>query len=73
MPADLPAFLNALADIPAITDPVLVRQRSRDMSGAFSPVLKREAKDRSADVLLRRGTGTTCCASPPPRRGRRSR
>ncbi len=53
MPADLPAFLNALADIPAITDPVLVRQRSRDMSGAFSPVLKREAKDRSADVLLR--------------------
>lgn len=49
---DLPAFLAAVGDIPAITDPVLVRQRSRDMSGAFSPVLKREARDRSADVLL---------------------
>ena len=48
----LPAFLEAIGAIPATTDPVLVRQRSRDMSGAFSPVLKREAKDRSADVIL---------------------
>jgi hypothetical protein len=49
---DLPSFLAAIGDIPAVTDPVLVRQRSRDMSGPFSPVLKREARDRSADVLL---------------------
>ncbi|UFN49534.1 FAD-binding oxidoreductase [Roseomonas sp. OT10] len=50
---DIPGFLNAVGDVPAETDPVLVRQRSRDMSAAFSPVLKREAKDRSVDVILR--------------------
>ena len=48
----LAAFLAAIGDVPVTTDPVLVRQRSRDMSSAFSPILKREAKDRSADAIL---------------------
>ncbi|WP_051418135.1 FAD-binding oxidoreductase [Roseomonas gilardii] len=50
--AALPNFLNALGDIPFSTDAALLRQKSRDMSGAFSPVLKREAKDRQADAIL---------------------
>ena len=48
----LPEFLNLIGDVPATTDRAQVILKSRDMSGAFSPVLKREAKDRSADVIL---------------------
>lgn len=48
----LSPFLEAIGDVPVTTDPVLVRQRSRDMSSAFSPILKREARDRSADAIL---------------------
>ncbi|WP_052401516.1 FAD-binding oxidoreductase [Muricoccus aerilatus] len=48
----LAPFLAAIGDVPVTTDPVLVRQRSRDMSSAFSPILKREARDRSADAIL---------------------
>ena len=44
--------MDALGGISAITDPNQVRLRSRDMSSAFSPVLKREARDRTADVVL---------------------
>lgn len=48
----LGAFLEGIGDVPASTDPALIRRKSRDMSGHFSPVLKREAENREADVIV---------------------
>jgi FAD/FMN-containing dehydrogenase len=53
MRSELPAFLAALGDVPAITDPDTVRRRSRDMTASFSPVMKRDALEHVADVLVR--------------------
>lgn len=53
---NLVPFLDDLGGIAATTDPAQVKLKSRDMSGAFSPVLKREARDRTADALLMPGT-----------------
>lgn len=50
---DIPAFLAALGDVPVVSDPELVRRRSRDMTAHFSPVMKEDALARSADVLVR--------------------
>jgi FAD/FMN-containing dehydrogenase len=50
---DLQIFMTAIGDVPAITDPVLVRQKSRDMTAAFSPIMKKELADKSADVIVR--------------------
>ena len=49
---DVPGFIAALDGIEVVTDPVLVRQRSRDMTAAYSPVMKRELRDKSADLLV---------------------
>lgn len=50
---DLQLFMTAIGDVPVETDPVLVRQKSRDMTAAFSPVMKKELADKSADVIVR--------------------
>lgn len=48
----LAAFLQTIGDVPVLTDPATIRRMSRDMSAAFSPVLKREAEGRVADVIV---------------------
>ncbi len=50
--ADIEGFVAAIGDIPHLLDPALVRQKSRDMSGAYSPVLKRELRGRDADLVV---------------------
>jgi len=49
---DLSAFVAALGDIPVVTDPTLVKRKSRDMTAAFSPVMKREMADKFADAIV---------------------
>ncbi len=49
---DLAGFISTLSGIDMTTDPVLVRQRSRDMTAAYSPVLRREIRERSADLIV---------------------
>jgi hypothetical protein len=49
---DIEGFVAALGDMAVERDPVLVRQRSRDMTGAFSPVMKRELRDKTADLIV---------------------
>ncbi len=50
---DLPTFLEALGDVPTITEQALVKGKSRDMTAAFSPVMKREIADKFAEVIVR--------------------
>jgi hypothetical protein len=50
---DTAAFLAALGDVPAITDAEHVRRRSRDMTAQFSPVMKKDAVEHVADVIVR--------------------
>lgn len=50
---DTAAFLAALGDIPVIVDPDIVRRRSRDMTGSFSPLMKDDAMTHVADVIVR--------------------
>ena len=50
---DLAGFLGALGEIPTITDPLAVRRKSRDMTANYSPVMRRELKDKFADVIVR--------------------
>ncbi|MGI4747257.1 MAG: FAD-binding oxidoreductase [Janthinobacterium lividum] len=50
-PDALAAFVEALADIPVLLDPTLVKQRSRDFFW-YSPVLKRQLNDMTADVVV---------------------
>ena len=49
----LQGFLNAIDDVPAISDRLTVRRKSRDMTAAFSPVMRQEMKDKFADVVVR--------------------
>ena len=49
---DVPGFVAALDGMEMVTDPVLVRQRSRDMTAAYSPVMKRELRDKTADLVV---------------------
>lgn len=49
---DTAAFLQALGDVPAITDPDVVRRKSRDMTAAFSPVMKEDALAHVADLIV---------------------
>src|SRR3954464_12728244 len=51
--ADLEGFLTAIDDVPAIADRLAVRRKSRDMTAAFSPVMRQEMKDKFADVVVR--------------------
>ncbi|MCC2634449.1 MAG: binding domain protein [Ramlibacter sp.] len=50
---DLSSFLSALGDVPVVSDADVVRRRSRDMTASFSPVMKRDAMEHTADVLVR--------------------
>ncbi|RYY67934.1 MAG: FAD-binding oxidoreductase, partial [Comamonadaceae bacterium] len=43
----------ALGDVPVVTDPDHVRRRSRDMTAQFSPVMKQDALEHVADVMVR--------------------
>lgn len=49
---DTAAFLAALGDVPAISDPDIVRRKSRDMTANFSPVMKDDALAHVADVIV---------------------
>jgi len=54
MQNDTSAFLSALgSDIPAVSDPDIVRRKSRDMTASFSPVMKRDALERVADCIVK--------------------
>ena len=50
---DIAGFLAALGDVPVVTDAAHVRRRSRDMTAQFSPVMKQDALEHAADVLVR--------------------
>jgi FAD/FMN-containing dehydrogenase len=45
------ALLGEIGDIPTITDPAVVRKRSRDFFW-YSPILNELLKDKSADVIV---------------------
>lgn len=49
---DVTGFLAHLGDVPHLTDPEVVRRRSRDMSTTFSPIIRREAADKFADLIV---------------------
>jgi FAD/FMN-containing dehydrogenase len=49
---DLGSFVEALGDMPIERDAAAVRQKSRDMTLMFSPVMKRELEDRTADLVV---------------------
>jgi hypothetical protein len=51
--SDLDGFLSAIDDVPAISDSLTVRRKSRDMTAAFSPLMRQEMKDKFADVVVR--------------------
>ncbi len=48
---DVTAFVAALGDIPVITDPALVRQKSRDFFW-YSPILKAALNRKSAELVV---------------------
>jgi FAD/FMN-containing dehydrogenase len=50
--ADLNGFIGELGDIPFDTDAGTVRRKSRDMTLMFSPTMKREFSERTADVFV---------------------
>ena len=50
--ADLIGFLSSLGNMPHQSDAATVRAKSRDMTLIFSPVMKRELSDRTADVVV---------------------
>jgi hypothetical protein len=50
---DAAPFLSALGDVPVVSDREQVRRRSRDMTAQFSPVMKQDALEHVADVLVR--------------------
>ena len=80
---DWTAFAAGLGDIPVITEPALVRQKSRDFFW-YSPILKAQLNRMSADIVAcprteaevdgrRRGQCARwhACRSPCPRRRHR--
>jgi hypothetical protein len=50
---DTASFLSALGDVPVISDPDIVRRKSRDMTANFSPVMKEDAMAHVADLIVR--------------------
>ncbi len=50
---DTASFLAALGDVPVISDPDIVRRKSRDMTANFSPVMKDDAMAHVADLIVR--------------------
>jgi hypothetical protein len=49
---NLNSFVAALGAIPYELDPKLVRRKSRDMSLRFSPIMKRQLDDKTADAVV---------------------
>jgi hypothetical protein len=56
---DLPRFLADIADVPAITETALVRQKSRDFYW-YSPILKEQLRGRFGDVVVCPGARPMC-------------
>ncbi|NKF24628.1 FAD-binding oxidoreductase [Solimonas marina] len=50
---DVTGFAEQLGDIPFECDAEQVRRRSRDMSMHFSPIIRRDAADKVADLIVR--------------------
>jgi FAD/FMN-containing dehydrogenase len=50
---DIDGFLNAIGEVPVISDRLTVRRKSRDMTAAFSPLMRQEMKDKFADMVVR--------------------
>jgi len=50
---DIDGFLSLVGDVPAITDQVTVRKRSRDLSTMFSPLMRRDAAEKFADLIVK--------------------
>lgn len=50
---DTAAFLAALGDVPSVSDRSTVRRQSRDMTALYSPVMKRDALEHLADVIVK--------------------
>lgn len=54
MKNDISSFVSALGgDIPVVSDPDIVRRKSRDMTANFSPVMKRDALEHVADCIVK--------------------
>ncbi|WP_353476843.1 FAD-binding oxidoreductase (plasmid) [Salipiger sp. H15] len=49
---NLDAFRKELSAIPQTDDPLTVKRKSRDMTSAFSPILREDLKDRFADLVV---------------------
>ncbi len=47
---DIDGFLSLLGDVPAVTDVETVQRRSRDLSVTFSPIMRREAAGKFAEL-----------------------
>ena len=50
---DIDGFLSLLGDVPVVTDALAVQRRSRDMSTTFSPILRREAAEKFAELFVK--------------------
>ena len=50
---DTAPFIAALGDVPSLSDPEVVRRKSRDMTANFSPVMRRDAMEHFADIIVR--------------------
>jgi FAD/FMN-containing dehydrogenase len=50
---DIDGFLSLLGDMPAITDARTVQRRSRDMSTTFSPIIRRDAAEKFAELIVK--------------------
>jgi hypothetical protein len=46
-------FLDLIGDVPVVADEAIVRRKSRDMSMTFSPIIRRDAADKFADLIVR--------------------
>ncbi len=50
---DVAGFLSLLGDMPAVTDAGTVQRRSRDMSTTFSPIIRRDAAEKFAELIVK--------------------
>ncbi|MBP7565415.1 MAG: FAD-binding oxidoreductase [Burkholderiaceae bacterium] len=50
---DTATFLDLIGDVPVVADEAIVRRKSRDMSMTFSPIIRRDAADKFADLIVR--------------------
>jgi hypothetical protein len=50
---DIDGFLARIGDVPAVTDSATVQRRSRDMSTTFSPIIRRDAADKFAELIVK--------------------